>query len=64
MGPSDYLSGPHKKHLAGKRFALDAYVKQAVTWLQTLGTDFFYSETRAFIHRGTDIDANGEHKEV
>ena len=38
MLSSDFnLFGPLKKHLAGKRFATDADVKQAVTsWLSTL----------------------------
>jgi hypothetical protein len=36
-----YLFGSHKKHLAGKQFAVNTDLKQAVTcWLQTLGTDF------------------------
>jgi len=37
-----YLFGPRKKHLAGKKFAADADVKQAVTWLQTFNTYLFY----------------------
>jgi hypothetical protein len=38
-----------QKHLAVKRFATDATVKQPVTyWLQTLDTDFFYAEIEAF----------------
>jgi len=45
MLPSDFnLFGPLKKHLAGKRFATDANVKQAVTsWLSTPNTYFFYT---------------------
>ena len=33
-----------KKHMAGKQFATDAIMKQAVTsWLQTLVTDLFHA---------------------
>ena len=44
MWPSDFqIYGPRKKHLAGKRFAADGGVKQAVaSCLQTLDSDFFY----------------------
>jgi hypothetical protein len=52
--PSDFhLFGPLKKQLAGKQFAKDADIKQAVTWLQTLDTDFFYIKTKA-CHDGTN----------
>jgi hypothetical protein len=35
-----------KKHLDDKQFATDANMQQAVTsWLQTLDTDFFYTDT-------------------
>jgi hypothetical protein len=35
--------------MADKRFAADADVKQAVTWLQTLDTDFFYAGIQALV---------------
>jgi len=41
VGPCDFcLFEPRKKHLASKKFATDADVKQAVTWLQTFDKDF------------------------
>ena len=51
MLPSDFnLFGPLKKHLAGKRFATDADVKQAVTsWLSILNTYFFYTGIQALV---------------
>jgi hypothetical protein len=41
-----HLLGSLGKHLVCKLFAADADVKQAVTWLQTLDTSFFYTEVR------------------
>jgi hypothetical protein len=39
-----------KKHLAGRRFATDADVKQAVTsWQQTLDINFFYAGIQAVV---------------
>ena len=39
-----YFFGTRRKHLAGKHFATDADVKQAVTyWLPTLDTDFLHT---------------------
>jgi len=35
-----HLFGPYQKQLAGKWFATDAHMKQAVLWLHTLDTDF------------------------
>lgn len=45
--PSDFhYCGHLKQHLAGKKFATHANMKQGVTfWLQTLHTDFFYRDT-------------------
>jgi hypothetical protein len=45
FAPSDFnLFGLLKKHQAGKNFAADANIKQAVTsWLQTLDSSFFYA---------------------
>jgi len=41
MGLSSFsLFRPHKKHLAGKQFAADAYVKQTVTQLCELHIEF------------------------
>jgi len=38
-----HLIGPLTKHLAGKQFAPDTDKKQAaISWLQTLGTNFIY----------------------
>jgi hypothetical protein len=49
MWPSDFqIYGPRKKHLAGKRFAADGDVKQAVaSCLQALDSDFFYGGMQA-----------------
>jgi hypothetical protein len=49
MEPTDFhLFGLLKKHLAGKQFATDANVKQAVTSrLQLLDTNFFYTGIQA-----------------
>jgi hypothetical protein len=43
LAPSGlHLFGPFKKYVAGRRFATDADMTEAVTsWLQTLDTDFF-----------------------
>jgi hypothetical protein len=48
MEPNDFcLIGPLTKHLAGKRFAPDTDKKQAaISWLQTLGNNFFYYTRR------------------
>jgi len=45
VAPSDFnVFVTHMKHLAGKQFAVNTDLKQAVTfWLQTLGTDFCYT---------------------
>jgi hypothetical protein len=38
------------KHLAGEQFAIDTYVKQAVTsWPQTLYNNFFYIRTQSHL---------------
>jgi hypothetical protein len=43
------LFGFLKKHLAGKRFKVDAKMKQAVTsWLQTFDTGCFYARIQIF----------------
>jgi hypothetical protein len=43
---------PLQKHLASKRFAADATVKQAVTsWPQTPDTDFFYTGIQGMVPR-------------
>jgi hypothetical protein len=48
-GCSDFVVLEYiKKHLAGKRFAADAEVKQAVaSWLQTLDTIFICARIQA-----------------
>jgi len=47
--PSDfYFRGHLKQHLASKKFATHANMKQGVTfWLHTLHTDFFYAGIQA-----------------
>ena len=51
VAPSNfYLFVPLKKYLGGKQFALNTDLKQAVTcWLQTLGTDFYYTGIQALV---------------
>jgi hypothetical protein len=45
-----YLLGSLKKYLAGKRFAADADVKQALTsWLEELHADFLNAEIHAWV---------------
>jgi hypothetical protein len=51
MGCTDcQFSEPTNKHLAGKQFATDTDVKQAVTsWQQTLDNDLHYTGVQAFL---------------
>jgi hypothetical protein len=50
MAPSNFHFFVPLKHLAGKRFATHANMKQAVpSWLQTLGTNLYYSGTIALM---------------
>jgi hypothetical protein len=45
-----HLNGPHKKHLAGKQFAADTDMKQALTsCLQTLGMVSLYTGIQALV---------------
>jgi hypothetical protein len=45
-----YLFGSQGKHLAGKLFATDADMKQAVTsWLQILDARFFYTGIQGLV---------------
>jgi hypothetical protein len=48
MEPNDFhLVGSLTKHQAGKRYAPDTDKKQdVISWLQTLGTSFFYYNSR------------------
>jgi len=47
--------GPINKHLAGKQFATDTDVKQAVTsWLQALDNDLHFTGYKPFRHSGTN----------
>jgi len=40
---SDFLLfGPLKKQVDSKQFAIDDYVKEGVTWLETFNINFFY----------------------
>jgi hypothetical protein len=40
-----------KKHLGGRRFAIDGEVQKAVMfWLQALDTDFFYAGIDAIVY--------------
>jgi len=67
MLPSDFnLFAPLKKHLAGKRFATDADVKQAVTsCLSTLNTNFFCGGIKALVpRRDRRLNVDGEYVEV
>jgi hypothetical protein len=44
------LFGSPKKSLAGKQFATDTDIKQAITfWLQTLDTNFVHAEIQALV---------------
>jgi hypothetical protein len=47
---SDFLLfGPLKKHLESKQFAIDADVKEGVTWLETFNTSFFYNKIKGLV---------------
>jgi hypothetical protein len=62
-----HLFGFFEKHLAGKRFATDADVKQAVTsWLQTLDTSLFFNGIQVFLVPRWDkcLNVNGDYVEV
>jgi hypothetical protein len=62
MGPSDFrIFGPRKKHLAGKRFATDAEVKQAVTCFPKFATYLFYA---LVLRWDKCLNANGDNAEV
>jgi hypothetical protein len=41
-----HIFEPLKKHLTAKQFSTDANVKQVVTWLHTLDSNFFYARIR------------------
>lgn len=62
MPSNVHLCGPLKNYLAGKRFATDADVKQAVTCcLQTLDTDLFYAVTQTLVLRwGKRLNVNDD----
>lgn len=51
LKPSDFrLVASLKKYLTGKKFAMDADVKQAViSWLQTVESDFFYGAIQTLL---------------
>jgi hypothetical protein len=57
---------PLNKHLAGKRFAADAKVKQAVaSWLQALDTNLYYDGMQALVPRYDRCSiVNGDDVEV
>jgi hypothetical protein len=63
---SFYFFGSRRKHLAGKHFATDADVKQAVTyWLQTLDTDVLHAEIQVLMLRWDKcINVSGDYVEV
>jgi histone-lysine N-methyltransferase SETMAR len=66
LAPSDFhLFGQLKKHLGGRRFATDGEVQQAVmSWLQALGTDFFYAGIDALVYRWNKcLDKYGDNVE-
>jgi len=56
------LYEPIKRQMAGKYFATDPDVKQAVTsWLQTLNTSFFYARMYSLVLRWNKcINFNGD----
>ena len=60
------IFGLLKKHLAGKRFATDADVKQVITsWLQTLDTDFLYAGIQALAPQWERcVNENSDYVEV
>jgi hypothetical protein len=61
-----HLNGPHKKYLAGKEFAADTDMKQAVTsCLQTLGTVFLYTGIQVLVPRWDKrLNVNSTYTEV
>jgi hypothetical protein len=67
MRPSDFhVFGAVMKHLAGKHFATDSNMKQAVTSsLQTLDTSFLYIRIQALVlwwDKGLSV--NGYYMEI
>ena len=64
--PRDFcVFGLQKKHLAGKQFALNTDLKQAVTcWLQTLGTDFCFRGIQDLMPWYKSLNFSGTYLEV
>jgi hypothetical protein len=58
--------GSLKKNLTDKRFATEAYMRQALTcWLQKLDTGFFHARTHALVPRLDErLNINGDYREV
>jgi hypothetical protein len=60
-----HVFGLHKKHLAGKQFAVNTDLKQAVTcWLQTLGTDFCFIGIQTLMPWYKSLNFSGTYMEV
>ena len=56
-----HLCGPLKNYLAGKRFATDADVKQAVTYWPQTRIDLFHAVTQTLVLRwGKCLNVNGD----
>jgi hypothetical protein len=67
LAPSDsHLYRPHQKHLAGRQFAVDGDMKQAITsWMQTLGTRFFCTGMQTLVPQwGKCLNINGHYMKV
>jgi hypothetical protein len=51
-----HLFSTLKEHIAGKRYATDPNVNQAViSWLRTLDTIFFYTRIKPWLHVEADV---------
>jgi hypothetical protein len=48
------LSEPSLKRMAAYRFAADVNVKQGVSWIQALETDFFHAGIHVLVPRWED----------
>jgi len=66
MGSSDiHLFGHLNKHLAGKQFATDANVKQAVTSYRHIIPVFFYAEIQPSLLRWNKfLSVSDDYREV
>lgn len=65
--PRDFhLFGHRKKHLTGMWFALNVYMRQALTyWVQTVGSDLFYATVQDLVSQWDSCwSVNGTYMEV